>query len=137
MRDHPTPTGRRTVGPGCHRLYAYCWQILSHLTGKRLPPLAVEVDDGVHRVTITVDRVDSAGGQAQRFPGNFFSPRELLVWQALANGPLTGEGICAAIPGWRYDTPVKYLLSNLEERGVIRREDRRGYERAQPEPDPG
>jgi hypothetical protein len=71
-------------------------------------------------------------------PWLFFSPAEEAVRAALAAAgrPLAGKQIAARV-GTRYDSPLKYLLMNLEERRVITHTPKEGYRLAEPEGKPG
>lgn len=84
------------------------------------------------RARTSIVTIGPRGAQVEpdsELSGHFFSPLESAVWVALKDSPLLGKQIAAAL-GRKYDPELKYLLSNLEERGVITRVAGRGYFRS-------
>jgi hypothetical protein len=115
-----------------HRLLAHCHQILSLFRKTPEEALRVEVNHDGLRVLVVVDATEQGGkpGPA-KYPGRFLSDAELLVWRALDGKTLTGQAIADAV-GRPYDTKLKHLLMNLEDREVIHHpEDGAGYARAE------
>jgi len=94
-------------------------------------PLVVPAADEDHRVIITIKPAClSPDAPSERLPGRWLSDAEQLVWKCL--GPdewLVGKEIAARC-GREHDTKLRYLLMNLEDRGVLLHEDGRGYARA-------
>lgn len=74
------------------------------------------------------DAAAAASGSGR--PGMYLSPLEAQVCGVLSAGPLSGKQIAAAMRR-EYNTALKYLLSNLEERNVLAHDAREGYSLAQ------
>lgn len=101
-------------------------------TSQTLPdePLVVQVSESDLTVSIKVAPSDSVEGRsAVQFPGMWLSASEQLIWGALGDGPLIGKKIAGRL-NWEYTTRLRYLLSNLEERGVLVHDETTGYARA-------
>lgn len=117
-------------------LNSTAWKILGtvlkvrRLIGKRH---TMHVHEQGMGVTITV----CPAGQQESvpLPGKWLSPTGLLIWRAFS-GPgewLVGKEIAARIDR-DHDTKLRYLLLDMEERGVLLHEDGKGYARATPLP---
>jgi len=105
------------------------WGLLAKLKAPVPGEVGVRVDRGDLAVTITV-HPPGAPEAADRVPGRMLSSTEQLVWQAIQPGEwLVGKEIAGRI-GRDYDVRLRYLLLNLEDRGVLAHEDGKGYARA-------
>lgn len=119
-------------------LNSVAWRVLAGMLKVERRTRQVErvtahvVQDGL-AVTITVC---TAGQQeSEPIPGRWLSDAEQLVWRAIQVGQwLNGKEIAARC-GREHDTKLKYLLLNLEDRGVLVHEDGKGYARAVIKPD--
>jgi hypothetical protein len=135
-----SPKGQRWLQD---RLRSVAFDVLAQIAAADLqpsgPPVCGSARDRLYRVRITVAPADALTGQGEHFPGLHFSPFEVAVYHCLraaSGGPLSGKQIAARC-STDYDTKLKYLLQNLEERKVITLVEGKGYFLATPERSPG
>lgn len=110
-------------------LYKHAYSIAAVV--KTTPPenTAARVVEGDLVVSIQVVPVNLEPAASARLPGSWLSSQEQLIWNALNGEPLLGKQIAAKL-GWDYSTKLRYLLSNLEDRGVLHHDEVAGYSRA-------
>jgi hypothetical protein len=113
------------------RLKSRAWGALAVIAGAELArPVRVRSCDGRYRLTLTVAPADMVAPiDHVRPPGLHFSPAEAAVYQCLlaaGGGPLSGKQI-AVRTSLPYETKLKYLLQNLEEREVLSLIEGKGY----------
>lgn len=113
-------------------LNSAAWSILGKIPSGLADAIEVQVDRGDVAVRIQVaPSNDGEGGDGVlRYPGTWLSSTEQLIWNALAERALLGKQIAAKL-GWEYSTKLKFLLSNLEDRGVLLHDETSGYSRAE------
>ena len=109
-------------------LNATAWRILHALRAPVREAIEVRAGDdgGVVRVVLSPPGLD---GAPEERPGKWLSALELIVWRALDGKVLSGKALAAQC-GEEYGPKIKYLLLNLEERGVITHDPGQGYSRA-------
>jgi hypothetical protein len=114
-----------------HELAAHAHQIAGQIRGVPRKPVRACVRSRTMQVCVEVNPVNAAETQAfVKYPGLFLSAFEQLVWGVVdEKTPLVAKEIAVKI-GRAYDAKLKYLLLNLEDRGVLTHEDGRGYLRA-------
>jgi len=105
-------------------------QILVRLARRATEPITVHVRNRSHEVRIQVNPVNlTEPPPIERYPGAWLSPLELLVWRAFEeNQALSGKQI-AARTGQEYGPKLKYLLLNMEDRGLLTHDTGVGYTR--------
>lgn len=111
---------------------AQAYSLLSSLSEAPGKPVTIVARDGDIRVIVTVAPegvpVD-AGAAPEGVKGIFLSPIEAAIVNALkaAMGAALSGKVIAARVSQEYDTRLKYLLVNLEERQIIEHEHGAGY----------
>jgi hypothetical protein len=104
-----------------HKLAAHAHSILAGISEPLRRAVQLTTRGRFAQVVVVVHPAHAHGTPAGDEPrvGLWLSPLGLLVWRALADGPLSGKEIAAAV-GQKYENRMKYLLLDMEEREVIR-----------------
>lgn len=110
-------------------LNSIAWKLLHQIRTPITADITGSADRADGGVIVRVYPVNQPGLPPLNTPGTWLSPIEQLIWNALAGPePLVGKEIAAKI-GLPHDPRIKYLLKNLEDRGVLTHEDGQGYSR--------
>ncbi len=106
-------------------LKALAWKALGVASESLADDCRVIVEDGDLRVIVQIAPTTATVAN----PGLWLSETEGRVLAILrhADTPMSGKMIAARLK-MRYDTRLKYLLLNMEERELIRHTPNRGYE---------
>lgn len=111
---------------------AQAYSLLSSIPEAPSRPVSVAASDGTVRVMVVVSGIDgpaAAGVAPEGVKGLFLSPIEAAIVNALqaAGGVALSGKVLASRVSQEYDTRMKYVLVNLEDRQVISHESGQGY----------